>query len=132
MYKRDYILILIVALAVLSVVAEHIQMRGMKKDIKNLRTGQAIHHEALRSQISWNETSTDTDVIMVKRIDVLEKKMRKVYGGYSNVVIVRRADLPVDLETGDNEGAYCIEDDWGETTIDSLEAVFDQAFVEIK
>ena len=48
--KRDYILILVVALAVLSGVAEYIQMRKMKADIRKLQTDQAAQSGVLISE----------------------------------------------------------------------------------
>ena len=106
MDKRDYVLILIIILAVLSGIAEYIQMRKMKVDIRALKTQQAAQSGVLDAQLLWNKTSTAHDILMDDRLDVLEQKMRKVYGGYSNVVYTlpregaKEAGLILGLKSG--------------------------------
>jgi len=58
---------------------------SLKADIELLKHNQKALSAVLDVQLSWNRTSVRHDVVMDKRIDKLEQKMRKVYGGYSNI-----------------------------------------------
>lgn len=71
--------------------------------------------EFLKGQVStlqeWNLIPTSTDTLLDKRVDMLEQKMSKVYGGYSNIKII---DLELELERAERQLAISkeVQSEW--------------------
>ncbi len=57
---------------------------ALKSDVEALKQQNATLTEFIDRQFEWNESPTKYDLLFDKRIDMLEQKMRKVYGGYDD------------------------------------------------
>jgi hypothetical protein len=55
---------------------------SLKSDTEFLKGQVSTLQEFINSQQEWNLVPTSTDTLLDKRVDILEQKMRKVYGGY--------------------------------------------------
>ena len=75
---RDWVALAIISACILwlgfMANRNYLEIRALKQQ---LNTQQAF----IDSQLEWNETSTADDTLSNKRSDILEQKMRKVYGG---------------------------------------------------
>ena len=59
-----------------------VQLVSKSPEIEILKQQNATLTEFIDRQFEWNKTSTAHDMLFDARLDILEQKMRKVYGGY--------------------------------------------------
>lgn len=78
-FKQIIIVVFLVALAGLLTA---LLLHSLKSDTELLKGQVSTLQEFIDSQKKWNQTSTRHDVLLDKRVDMLEQKMRKVYQGY--------------------------------------------------
>lgn len=80
MIFKQTIFVVILVIMFLSIPA--LLILSLKSDTESLKRQVSTLQEFIDSQKKWNEIPTEFDLIFDGRIDILEQKMRKVYGGY--------------------------------------------------
>jgi len=82
-------------------------------DIEVLKQQNAVLIEFIDRQLEQNKTFTANDFLLDARIDMLEQKMRKVYGGYDLKIYLPETEPPepgyiLELVPGTNQLAWVL------------------------
>ena len=80
-FKQIFIAAVILLLAL---IIHALTILSLKSDTEFLKGQVSTLQEFIDSQMEWNLIPTSTDTLLDKRVDMLEQKMRKVYGGYDS------------------------------------------------